>query len=632
MPETSIIIRTYNEEKHLPSLFQRLAEQDYRDFETIVVDSGSVDRTREIAHKNATHVVHIRQGDFTFGYSLNEGVRKSDGRFIAIISAHALPVGSSWLRYLVDPLRNPQTAMVYGRQEGVAESKLGELFDFERIFGTRPATLQPPNFFANNANSAIRRDLWNEYAFDETLPGLEDIDWAKHWMEKKYVVMYEPCASVQHIHEESWPQVRRRYYREGQAAKWIGITGRRDVPGELAREVSYFFGDIFNAATRGNLNRLSEILRFRFEKVAGRVAGIWDGAKMENPRLRQQMLFDKTYDAVVIQSPKHAAMQKLELPELKPSEILVRVAFEGVCATDIEIFEGSLGYYRTGLAKYPIVPGHEFSGTVAAIGARVTDFAEDDRVVVECIQGCGDCDACRRENAIGCVNRTEVGVIGRNGGYAQFMISPARFAHKIPGEIGLREASLCEPLAVVLKGLRRLSKIWLNGARFRCAVVGAGPIGHLAALVLAHRGNDVTVFDLNSDRLAHFDDARIKGDHDLASNIGSYDVIVEATGNPQALETILSGSQAGATILLLGLPYARRDFNFETIVGYDKTIVGSVGSTSQDFAEALTMLPNLRTTPFFSEVFQLNEVDRAWEAARSGKHLKVVLAVNGATG
>ncbi|PYR83619.1 MAG: hypothetical protein DMG19_18620 [Acidobacteria bacterium] len=199
MPETSIVIRAYNEEKHLPELFRSLAGQEYRDFETVVVDSGSIDRTRDVASACADRLVSIRKHDFSFGYSLNEGIRNSTSRFVAIVSAHAMPADSSWLGNLVEPLRDPHTAMVYGRQQGVAQSKFGEFLDFTRTFGQKREVLKPPKFLANNANSAIRRDLWNQYTFDETLPGLEDVDWAKHWMEEGYLVVYEPSASIHHI-------------------------------------------------------------------------------------------------------------------------------------------------------------------------------------------------------------------------------------------------------------------------------------------------------------------------------------------------------------------------------------------------------------------------------------------------
>ena len=628
MNETSIVIRTYNEEKHLPELFRRLNEQEYQDFETIVVDSGSIDRTRDIAALRADRLIQIHKHDFTFGYSLNEGIRSGEGRFIAIISAHAMPADRFWLANLISPLREDRTAMVYGRQQGVEQSKFGEFLDFTRTFGSRKEVLRPPDFFANNANSAIRRDLWNQYMFDETLPGLEDIDWAKHWMQKDYIVVYEPSASIYHAHEETWSQVRHRYYREGQAAKWIGVIGRRHLPREVCREAAYFFGDLGHALRQGMLvQRAAEILRFRYEKTAGRIGGIWDGSRMENPRSREQLLFDKPYKAVTIQAPREAVIQSFGVPELKPGEVLVRVAYEGVCATDLEIFEGKLGYFKTGMAKYPIVPGHEFSGTVVAKGARVTELTENDPVVVECIQGCGECDSCHQGNAIGCASRTEVGVIGRNGGYAEYMITPARFVHRLPASISLMQAILCEPLAVVLKGLRRLGTAMRGQKAARCAVIGAGPIGHLAALALAHGGHDVVVFDRNPDRLSHLNRRGIAAEQDL-QKVASFDTIIEATGDAQALETILHHSRAGATILLLGLPYARRDFNFESVVSYDKTIIGSVGSTAADFDQAIGLLPEIDSGAFFECILPFAEFHQAWNTARSGKHLKVVLEIN----
>src|SRR5437899_514751 len=515
MTETSIVIRAYNEEKYLPELFRSLAGQEYRDFETVVVDSGSIDRTRDVASACADRLVSIRKHDFSVGYSLNEGIRNGTSRFVAIVSAHALPADSSWLGNLVEPLRDPHTAMVYGRQQGVAQSKFGEFLDFTRTFGQKREVLKPPKFLANNANSAIRRDLWNRYTFDETLPGLEDVDWAKHWMEEGYLVVYEPSASIHHIHDEIWSQVRHRYYREGQAARWIGITSRRHLPRELFREVAYFFGDLIQSIKQGVFSqKAAEIVRFRYEKTAGRVGGIWDGSLMENPRFREQLLFDKPYRAVTIRAPREAVIQSFGVPALKPGEVLVRVAYAGVCATDLEIFEGRLGYYKSGIAKYPIVPGHEFSGVIVATGALACEFA------------------------------------------------------------------------------------------------------------------DIEVFDRNPDRLAYLARRGISVEQDL-QKIAAFDTIIEATGDAEALDAVLDRSKTGATILLLGLPYARRDFSFESIVSYDKTIIGSVGSTAADFDEALRLLPHIDASAFFECIFPFEQFHQAWNIARSGKHLKVVLEING---
>ena len=626
MPETSIIIRAFNEEKHLPSLLRALSEQRYRDFEVVVVDSGSFDRTREIAQQYADRLVRIRSDDFTFGYSLNLGIRHSTGRFIAIVSAHTLPTSADWLPCLILPLRNEKTAMVYGQQRGYIDSKFSESLDFERTFGPERQVLTPPDFFANNANSAIRRDLWEQHPFDETLPGLEDIEWAKFWMEHGYQVVYEPGAGIYHIHTENWAQLRRRYYREGQAARWIGIRRRRNLPGEIWREMGHFFSDITKAFQQRRQDKKGlEIARFRFEKLAGTLKGIWDGAMMENPMERKKLLFDRPYKAVVIHGPGRVSLDEFEIPPLKPSEVLVRVAYQAVCATDLEILDGKLGYYKTGIAKYPIVPGHEFSGTIAALGARVAEVQEGDRVVVECIQGCGECPPCRKGNWIGCVDRCEVGVIGRNGGYAEYMVTPVRFVHRLTEALSLRTACLCEPLAVVMKGLKRLERTWgpVTGPRM-CAVVGGGPIGHLAARVLARRGHTVTVFDRNKKRLSYFNGCEIQTDQNL-DDLARFDAIVEATGDPDALDTILTRSDAGTVILLLGLPYSRREFTFETIVGYDKTIVGSVGSTAKDFDAALATLPLIDTTKFAEKVLPLHEFKQAWNLSRTGAYLKVIL-------
>ena len=235
-PETSIIIRTFNEEKHLPGLLEGISGQDYRDFEMVVVDSGSVDRTRDIAGRHADKLLRINSHDFTYGYSLNVGLEASSGSFATIVSAHRLAVDDKWLGALIAPLREDNVAMAYGRQMGLEASSFGESQDLRRTFGSQRQVLKPPNFFANNANSAVLRELWRQHPFDESLPGLEDVEWAKYWMERGYDVVYEPQASLHHIHEETWPQVRRRHFREAAAARQIGTMGRGRVIPEVVKQ------------------------------------------------------------------------------------------------------------------------------------------------------------------------------------------------------------------------------------------------------------------------------------------------------------------------------------------------------------------------------------------------------------
>jgi 2-desacetyl-2-hydroxyethyl bacteriochlorophyllide A dehydrogenase len=637
LPEISVIIRTFNEEKYLPALLDALQHQSRRDFETIVIDSGSLDHTRDIAAQKADLSLRIQSHDFTFGHSLNVGIREASGKYIVIVSAHTLPVNSEWLNKLIEPFHDDQTAMVYGRQLGGEASKFSESQDMRRTFGSKHQILQPPNFFANNANSAIRRDLWQQHPFDESLPGLEDIEWAKYWMERDYRVAYEPAAALYHIHEENWRQVRRRYHREAIAARRIGIKNLKHAWLTPPLEALRAFIDLGYAIFAVNERRqpaktfaglVREAMLFRLNKTIGTVMGLLDSGAMENPIDRQNMFFDRTGKAVVIHGPGRASLDEVEVPAVKPGDVMIRVAYESICATDLEILDGTLGYYKDGIAKYPIVPGHEFSGRAVAFGPNVTHLKEGDPVVVECIQSCGACVECKRQNWIACQSRTELGVIGHDGGYAELVVVPGRFVHRLPADFDLRTATLCEPMAVILKGLRRLERSWISGSDpKRCAVVGAGPLGNLCAQALALQGHHVTVFDRNPRRLEYFSDANINGSSDL-TQLHEYDVLVEVTGDPDALDGILHQSPAGATILLLGLPYAHRPFTFEKIVAFDKTVVGSVGSSAEDFNRAITLLPQLQTTPFIEKILPLSEFKAAWELARSHKHLKLMLKIS----
>jgi 2-desacetyl-2-hydroxyethyl bacteriochlorophyllide A dehydrogenase len=636
-PETSVVIRTFNEERFLSNLLTAIEQQTYRDYEAIVVDSGSLDRTREIAAQKADILLPIESRDFTFGHSLNVGIQQSSGKYIVIVSAHTLPFNEHWLENLITPLRDDNTAMAYGRQLGGRSSKFSEIQDMHRTFGPQRRVLRPPMFFANNANSAICKDLWQQHPFDEGLLGLEDIEWAKYWMERGYQVVYEPRAALYHIHEENWRQIRRRYYREAVAARWIGIQKSRHViinplleAARLIFDWGRFLypGEDSGSGSRHFLDMARETIHFRTNKSIGTIKGLLDGRISENPNLKNKILFDRTCKAVVIHGVHQATIEEVEIPEVKPGDALIRVAYEAVCATDIEIYEGTLGYYKNGEAKYPIVPGHEFSGRVVSVGPNVNHLEPGDPVVVECIQSCGACEACQRENWIACKQRTELGVIGRNGGYAEYVVVPGRYVHQLKPDFELMRACLCEPLAVALKGLKRLRRTWRDRKMQRqVAVVGAGSLGHLCARVLEHWGHRVTVFDQNRERLELFSDSDIAVS-DKLSGLGDFESLVEVTGNPDALDGILHQSPAGARILLLGLPYARRQFTFENIVAYDKMLVGSVGSAAKHFDLAIDLLPQINTDVFMEKLLPLSRFKEAWEISKSGKHLKTILKID----
>jgi 2-desacetyl-2-hydroxyethyl bacteriochlorophyllide A dehydrogenase len=627
-PETSIVIRALNEERWLPDVLGAIATQTYRDFELILVDSGSVDRTRDIAAEYGAKIIRLRPEDFTYGHALNVGIREGRGSLIAILSAHAIPTDEHWLERLVTPLRQPGVAMVFGRQRAHSVSKFSEARDFQRVFPPKPQIMDDEHVFVNNANSAVLRDLWEQHPFDEGLPGLEDAEWAKYWIYPMgKTVLYEPAACVFHVHTESWTQVRNRFHREGIAGRWTAVRIIRHIPREIGLELWWSVLDLGLATWQGRLRSLAgEIVRYRYHKTVGIVKGILDSRTLTNPSKRAELQFDKEFSAVVIRGPHSAAIESRPFPTLKPSEVLVRVAYQGICTTDLEILDGRLGYYKTGMAKYPIVPGHELSGTVVALGKKVTTLDEGDRVVVECIQGCGACADCQRDSVITCRERCEVGVMGVDGGYAEYLVTRARYVHKVPNGITLAQAALAEPLAVVIKALRRLGASTPAALPKRCAVVGAGTIGHLAAKVLALRGHEVTVFDREPTRLSLLSGVAMT--KTSLSELNRFEWLVEATGHQAALSSLLQESATGATLLLLGLPYEYTNFSFESLVGYDRTVVGSVGSNGGDFDEALATLLQLDTSPFIQCSFPLEEYARAWDAVRARACIKVMLHVD----
>ena len=133
-PAVSIVIRAFNEERYIGRLLDLIAGQTIRDPEIIVVDSGSFDRTREVV-AGRVRLVRIEPADFTFGYSLNVGIRAATAPLAAIVSAHTEPTDEHWLESLVRPFDDEDVAMVYGRQIGDARSKFSERLDFVRTFG-----------------------------------------------------------------------------------------------------------------------------------------------------------------------------------------------------------------------------------------------------------------------------------------------------------------------------------------------------------------------------------------------------------------------------------------------------------------------------------------------------------------
>ena len=612
-PETSIIIRTFNEEKHLGNLLRAIETQKYRKAEVIVVDSGSTDRTLEIARSFPVRVIEISKQDFTFGYALNVGCRTAKGKYLVIASAHVLPVDKHWLGNLVACFDEHDVAMVYGRQVGAPQSKFSETRDFNRLFGTVSENVRSPLSYPNNANSAVRRDMWERYPFDEYLFGLEDIDFARRVTTDDFVVHYEPSATVYHIHEERWPQVFNRYRREAIAAVRIGLAKPPQTDLSWSWLIIRLISDVGASFPNWSRARIEEILRFRYYQWKGSRVGWGQGAHLQLDTDKNSVFYPDENVSVVITGPHEAELKEVSLEKMKPGDLLLKVEYVGVCRTDLEVFERTLGYYRDGVAQYPIVPGHEFSGTIVRVGSNnryQERFKVGQRVVGECVLS--------RDPS----GRKEVGVINYNGAYSTYIVVPGHAVHKVPYDVDSKKAALAEPLAVVLRAIRRVQHRLFPQAKV--AVIGVGTIGYLCAEALLQDGYEVTVFDKNPDRLAYLN-GRVHAVSLVLEGVDRFDVIFEVTGSREVLEEVIKQSRSGSTLMMLGFPYGNINYNFEDLVGKEKFFAGSVGGDAEDFVKALELLSKIEIPADAYTVLPLADFKQAWELHRASKHLKIFL-------
>ncbi|MCI4645874.1 MAG: glycosyltransferase family 2 protein [Hyphomonadaceae bacterium] len=275
MVDVSVVFRALNEEKWFDDALTACRSQklDNLDYEIVLVDSGSTDRTIEIAESHDCRIVHIPKSQFTFGRSLNWGCEAANGKYLVFISAHCVPTHDRWLQDLIQPLIDGTAQYTYGRQLGHEVSKFSEHRLFAKYFPEFDAVPQR-GFFCNNANAAVERSTWEKYRFDEDVTGLEDMVLGRQVVEGGGRVGYVASAAVTHIHEETLAQTQKRYYREALVLRDI----MPEVHVTRFDAVRYFSAGVFFdllAAKRQKqfLRRFREIFGFRFMQYLGTYRG-----------------------------------------------------------------------------------------------------------------------------------------------------------------------------------------------------------------------------------------------------------------------------------------------------------------------------------------------------------------------
>ncbi len=315
-------------------------------------------------------------------------------------------------------------------------------------------------------------------------------------------------------------------------------------------------------------------------------------------------------------------VEDIQVPQPRPHEALVAVKWVGLCGSDAEEFvHGPI------VARPPVTLGHEFVGVVEAAAEDGSGPPVGTRVVVDVNTGCGRCFWCmRREEGI-CAD-LEVPGLQTDGGLADFIAARADRLLPIPAELQLHEAALVEPLAVAIRGLRKMESLEDQGV----LIMGGGTVGMLAAQVARSRGAaQVVVLEPAEYRREilsswgiktfwHRESDTVSGDVTRLFPDHGIDVVVECSGRPGVPSQALSLVRRGGTVIALGVVSEPESIDFMDLVVQEKTIFGSVGHMYDDeVAEAVWLLASgkVEVSKMVTHTVPLEEVGRAFEILTS---------------
>ncbi|MEY9835604.1 zinc-dependent alcohol dehydrogenase family protein [Streptacidiphilus sp. EB103A] len=323
--------------------------------------------------------------------------------------------------------------------------------------------------------------------------------------------------------------------------------------------------------------------------------------------------------AAVISSPGVVGIETVDDPTPGPRDVVIQVSACGLCGTDLHILQGEFA------PRLPIVPGHEFAGDVVALGAEVRGLAVGDRVAVDPSLYCHECHYCRlgRDNL--CENYAAIGVTAP-GGAAEFAVAPAANCVKLPDHVRTQDAALIEPLSCAVRGYDVLRSQLATSV----LIYGSGTMG-LMMMELAKRtgASSVDMVDINSDRLTT---ARLLGCSNAVTSADEierprgWDVVIDATGNQQAIQDAIGRVGKGGTFLQFGVAdyAARTTIEPYKIYNQEITITGSM-AVLHSFERAADLFATGVLDPevFISDRLPLTDYAAALQQFKAGKGRKI---------
>jgi 2-desacetyl-2-hydroxyethyl bacteriochlorophyllide A dehydrogenase len=332
--------------------------------------------------------------------------------------------------------------------------------------------------------------------------------------------------------------------------------------------------------------------------------------------------------AVVVERPNEVRYREVEAPALGPDDVLVESHSAGLCRTDIEMMTGVFTDPRW--VRFPVIPGHEWAGTVVEVGANVASVAVGDRVVCEGFIVCHRCRRCRSGETHWC-ERIEALGFTRPGGYAELVAVPERVVHRLPEHVSFDAGVLVEPASVVLRGLEKARPQPGEAV----GVIGVGTLGALAIALLAlHSPSRIVAFGVREEEL------------ELARRLGATEVVLAREGAPAEAELDLVVETAGAPVavglaaelcrpggraVLLGIAGEGRTLTLpsDLLVGKDMALIGSIAYPAATWSRVVALVSDrvLDLDPIVTHRFPMRDFEEAVRLMddRHGIVAKIVL-------
>ena len=335
----------------------------------------------------------------------------------------------------------------------------------------------------------------------------------------------------------------------------------------------------------------------------------------------------KTMKAAVVEKPNVLTIKQVPVPEISDGEVLIKVKYTGICGTDWSIFTG-----KYSADKLPLIPGHEFSGTVAQVGSKARGLKEGDRVTADINLSCGTCFYCRKGQKLMCRDFRQLG-IHIDGTFAEYVKAPYDQVHKLPDSLDFLAGAFIEPLSCVIHS-SKAARITHGSS---VAVIGSG-LGVLHGALARQRGAAlVIVIGDNAKRLAAAREMgadvvlNIKDGKDPVAEVKKLtegrgaDYVVEAVGTPQTYEQAFQMVRPGGTVVAFGICAGEDTIQvrpFDLVLG-EKNVVSSCAGVGPDWPDAIALLAHghIRPQSLFSMVVPLEELEAALRELRTNPNL-----------